>query len=99
VLLEQCTISSKTPRDGKLEISPDAARRLAMLGAGLHLAAPDGDAVARLSSLECTCLKAAEGRHLHHFIESDSFRSFRPGATVRLELDSANRRLRVEEAP
>ena len=99
MLLEECTISRKTPLDGKLEISPDAARRLAALGNDLQLAAPDGDAVARLSSLECTCLKAAAGPHLHHFIESDSFRSFTPGATVRLELDSANRRLRVEAAP
>ena len=96
MLLEQCTVSSKTPRDGKLEISPDAARRLAMLGSGLQLAAPDGDAVARLSSLECTCLKAAAGPHRHHFIESDSFRSLTPGATVRLELDTTTRKLRVE---
>lgn len=96
MLLEQCTVSRKTPLDGKLEISPDAAQRLALLGTDLPLplTAPGGG-VARLTSMECTCQKAAGGRHVHHFIESSSFRALTPGTTVRLELDAADGRLRV----
>jgi hypothetical protein len=98
LLLEQCTVSRKTPLDGKLEISPAAAQRLASLGADLplRLTAAGGDDVARLTSVECTCQKAAGGRHVHHFIESSSFRALPPGTTVRLELDASEGRLLVE---
>jgi hypothetical protein len=98
LLLEQCTVSRKTPLDGKLEISPGAAQRLTSLGTDLSLplTAPGGDGVARLTSIECTCQKAAGGgRHVHHFIESSSFRALTPGTTVRLELDAAGSRLHV----
>lgn len=95
MLLEQCTVSRKTPLDGKLEISPDAARQLAALGADVPLVAPGGEVMARLSSLECSCEKAGAGHHRHHFLESDAFRALAPGAMVRLELDPDTRRLRV----
>lgn len=99
MLLEQCTVSRKTPLDGKLEISPDAARRLASLGTDISISTPGGNDFALLSSLECSCEKAATGRHSHHFLESDSFRTLTPGATVQLELDTDAVRLRVSEAP
>ncbi|MDQ2768654.1 MAG: hypothetical protein M3Y30_16050 [Gemmatimonadota bacterium] len=90
VLIEQRTVSRKTPNDGKLEISAQAADRLASLGATFPLRTDGGEGSARLHAMSCTCAKAASGaEHLHHFVESEILRALEPGTDVRVELDDA----------
>jgi hypothetical protein len=90
VLIEQRTVSRKTPMDGKLEISARAAEQLARLGATFPLRTEGGEGRARLHAMSCTCTKAASaGEHLHHFVESDILRALEPGTDVRVEVDDA----------
>lgn len=93
MLLERCTVSRKTPRDGKLEISVATASRLATLGASFPLHLEVGTAVddsARLHEMVCTCTRAAaSGQHTHHFVESVALRSLEEATEVRVELDDA----------
>lgn len=90
MLIEQRTVSRKTPLDGKLEISARAAEQLASLGATFPLRTSGGEGSARLHEMSCTCAKAATtGQHLHHFVESDILRALEPGTDVRVELDDA----------
>ncbi|HEY9516328.1 MAG TPA: hypothetical protein VIQ74_11675 [Gemmatimonadaceae bacterium] len=99
MLVEQCTVSRKTPLDGKLEITSGAAQRLVPLGARIPLTGAGGDDTAELSSLECTCEKGAGSRHVHHFIQSAALRTLTPGSVVRLELDEGAGRVRIEAEP
>jgi hypothetical protein len=90
VLIEQRTVSRKTPMDGKLEISERAARQLASLSPTFSLRTEAGEGSARLHEMQCTCTKAESGgQHLHHFVESDLLRALEPGTDVRVELDDA----------
>ena len=96
--LEQCLVSRKTPRDGRLEISAAATALLGSLGVEVPVVAPEGEGVGRLESLECTCEKgAAEGvRHVHNFVHSSLFMSLTAGSEVRVQLDEATGTLRIE---
>lgn len=96
MLLEHCTVSRKTPLDGKLEISQEAAARLAPFGPDLPLFSAEQQDTAQLSALACTCGKGASGRHVHHFIESPLLRTLAPGVVVSVNLDEQERRIRVE---
>jgi hypothetical protein len=88
VLIEERTVSRKTPLDGKLEISARAAEQLASLDATFLLRTVSGEGRARLHAMSCTCAKAASaGEHQHHFVESDLLRALEPGTDVRVELD------------
>jgi hypothetical protein len=88
VFIEQCTVSRKTPLDGKLEISAAAAAKIETLGESFPLRTASGEGRARLHEMTCTCTKAsASGQHLHHFVESDALRALEPGTDVRVELD------------
>jgi hypothetical protein len=98
MLLEQRPVSPKTPLDGKLEISPAAAARLAALGTEFPLASAGGTGLGRLQSLACTCAKGAGGSHVHHFVESPLLRALVPGSEVRVELDEERSALSVEPA-
>jgi hypothetical protein len=98
MLLELCTVSRKTPLDGKLEISPATASRLSALGQEFTLRSAGREGAARLAELECTCAKAGAGGHVHHFVESEILRVLAPGGAVRVELDDRAGALRVEPA-
>jgi len=91
--IEQRTISRKTPVDAMLEISPEAARRLAALGTCFTVignVVMDGlEGSARLRSMSCNCEKGAGSAHEHQFIEADVLRLLEPGTEVRLALDDA----------
>ena len=88
MFIEQCTVSRKTPLDGKLEISAAAAAKIETLGESFPLRTASGEGRARLHEMTCTCTKAsASGQHLHHFVESDALRALEPGTDVRVELD------------
>jgi hypothetical protein len=97
-LIAQQSVSRKTPLDGRLEISPTAAERLAAIGAELRVRSAGNEASARLHALPCTCGEGAEGSHLHHFLESPVLRDLVPGSEVRLELDQAATLVQVEPA-
>jgi len=91
--LATIAIGRKTPRDGKLEIPPEAAHRLDSLGAGplrvtiAGAGAARGHADALVSVMACTCEKGRSGGpHEHHFLESAAFRELEPGRTARLAL-------------
>jgi hypothetical protein len=91
MLIEQRTVSRKTPLDGKLEISDAAAAQLAALGASFPLRTVHGASSGRLVEMSCTCAKgAASGQHLHHFIESDALRALEANSEVRVEIDDAH---------
>jgi hypothetical protein len=85
--LQDAVVSRKTPADGKLEITAATAARLRELGDPLPLSAPDGEAMARIESMECTCAKAAGARHTHHFVVSPLLRGLVAGSEVRVQLD------------
>lgn len=90
MLIEEQTVSRKTPLDGRLEISESSAAQLARLGETFSVRTAHGSGEARLHEMTCTCAKSgATGRHVHHFVESDVLRVLEPGARVRIELDGA----------
>ena len=90
MLIEEPTVSRKTPLDGRLEISESAVAKLTTLGETFPVHTAHGSGKARLHAMTCTCAKSASsGQHVHHFVESDVLRELEPGARVRLELDDA----------
>lgn len=90
MLIEQRTVSRKTPLDGKLEISAAAAARLQPLGDSFPLRTEGAEGRGRLHEITCTCTKAAaSGQHQHHFIESALLRVLEPNTEVRVEFDDA----------
>jgi hypothetical protein len=88
MLLEVVTVSRKTPQDGRLLITPEAAATLRALGEDVALTAPGGCDRAKVTSMTCSCGKEAPGGHEHHFVESPLLRNLVPGSVVRLEIDS-----------
>ena len=97
VFLEQRVVSRKTPLDGKLELSGDAAGRLETLGDAFPVVALGREDQGRLESMECTCAKAAAG-HVHHFMVSPLFRELEAGSEVSVVLDETRGAVRVEPA-
>ena len=85
--LERRTVSRKTPRDGKLEISRAAAARLESLTGALSAAWDGSIAPARVVTLSCSCGGASE-RHDHYFLESEIFRALPVGRDVEVALES-----------
>ncbi len=96
MLLEQRSVSRKTPLDGKLEISPDSAARIGPLGPAIPLTSGGREGTARLHFLACTCARGEGGSHVHHFLESALFRALQPESQVQVELDEARGAVRVE---
>jgi hypothetical protein len=96
MLLDERSVSRKTPLDGRLEISAEAADRLTPLGDEFALACAGHDGRARLHKLTCTCEKGSGGSHVHHFVESPLLASLAPGTIVRVELDESAQTVCVE---
>jgi hypothetical protein len=94
---ESRTVSRKTPRDGKLEISPTAASVVAGFGTEFDLETDGLASRARLIGLPCTCTKAAaSGAHVHFFLESEPLKSLAPESVVRVEIEKDAKRVRVD---
>ena len=91
MLLEIVTVSRKTPKDGRLLITPGTAAALRALGDDVPLATPGGYSRARVTSMTCTCGSESAGPHEHHFVESPLLMSLPPGTDVRLEIDVTGR--------
>ncbi|MGI8498017.1 MAG: hypothetical protein ACR2OG_10615 [Gemmatimonadaceae bacterium] len=95
MLLERCVVSRKTPRDGKLEITEDAAtimrphHRLVVELRGTI-------ASARLDSMTCGC-RGSSDPHIHYFLEAELLKSLRPEAHVALEMAEATGTISVIE--
>jgi len=99
MLVEHRPVSRKTPLDGRLEITPEAAARLAPLGAEFPLVSAGREGTGRLEALPCSCAKsAATGAHVHHFVASPLLRALAPGSEVRVELDESRGGLRIDPA-
>jgi hypothetical protein len=89
---ERRTVSRKTPADGKLEVSPEAARRLP--AAARFPLTLDGEAgEGSLVSFPCTC--RAEP-HLHYFIEGEMLRALSPEREVIVRIAAGGRAVAVE---
>jgi hypothetical protein len=85
--LDRRTVSRKTPRDGKLEISPRAAARLGEIGLALRAEWSGETKPATLVSMSCTC-GGADAKHEHYFLESAVLRTLPVGREVDLSLES-----------
>ena len=96
-LVEQRTVSRKTPRDGKLEVTKVAAAKLESLGPRFDVVVESRRGDARLGTMPCTC-RGDDKPHVHYFVESDLFRSLEAGSTVNLVLDASAHRLLVQPA-
>jgi hypothetical protein len=89
--LDTPTVSGKTPKDGRLEISHEAAaalRRLASDPASVPVVVEGLSGTARLDSMACTC-RGPEAAHEHVFLASDLLKRLRPGTAVTVDFDSA----------
>ena len=96
-LVEQRTVSRKTPGDGKLEVTKVAATALQSLGPAFPVVLDDRHGDARIGTMPCTC-RGDENPHVHYFVESDLFRGLIAGTTVNLVLDDPGNRLLVQHA-
>ncbi len=85
--LDRRTVSRKTPRDGKLEISAAAATRVTQVGGDLHAEWDGVRAPAAVVTMTCTCGGDARP-HEHFFLECASFRTLPVGEDVSLALDA-----------
>ena len=96
--LDRRTVSRKTPRDGKLEISADASSHLAPLGPHLSAGWHGAEAPAALVRMSCTC-GSGNATHEHHFLESVLFRTLPVGETVDVTLESGVVRVVLTPSP
>lgn len=75
-VLEVRTVSRKTARDGRHEISVDTASRLNALPAPLRLVVDGVADRGAVASMLCTCRPEA---HVHWFIEAPALRALEAG--------------------
>lgn len=95
--IDEQVVSRKTPNDGRLEISAQAAARLEALGTGLRVASDGLESAARIHAMACTCAKGEGSGHRHYFIESELLRALVPNTSVRVAMDDARPNLvRIE---
>jgi hypothetical protein len=97
MLLERRTVSRKTPADGKLEITEQAARRIERLGEPFVIDVSGVTAPGKLDTFACTC-RGAEKPHVHYFLQAERLKALSPGSGVDVELDDAGRRVIVRSA-
>ncbi|MDQ3697881.1 MAG: hypothetical protein M3373_07635 [Gemmatimonadota bacterium] len=86
MLLERRTVSHKTPKDGRLEITEGAAERLRVrVPDGFRLVVNGAEGRGCLAAMVCTC-RGAESPHQHWFLESAALTSLAAGGEVAVEL-------------
>jgi hypothetical protein len=84
-VLERRTVSRKTARDGKHEISPETAARLRALSLPIDVIVDGVADTATVVPMPCTC--RAEP-HEHWFIEATALRSLEAGRVATTALAS-----------
>ncbi len=88
--VERAVVGRKTPGDGKLEISSSVARALGGDGASIRVRLASGELTGSVEVMQCTCAKAGpSGKHEHHFVQCDAFRSLPVGRELVLRADAA----------
>ena len=92
-LLERRSVSRKTARDGKHEISADTAARLLRLSPMLDLIVDGVPDTASVTPMACTC-RGPEA-HEHWFLESNALRSMAVGREAVLSLAPDGRTIEV----
>ena len=95
-LLERRTVSRKTPRDGKLEITKRAAGVLLPLGA-LRVTWQGEQAPAAVATMACTC-RGSDKPHEHYFVQSELLKALEVGADVDLSLNAGDEMLTLTPA-
>ena len=94
-LLERRTVSRKTARDGKHEISADTALRLRALAAPMPIVVDGVTDRATVAAMPCTCRPEA---HEHWFIESPALRALAAGREATTALADDGRTIDVRTA-
>lgn len=95
--LERRTVSRKTPKDGRLEITKRAAGRLSALKGSFDVDMAGARTAASLGTMECTC-RGADNPHVHYFIQSPALQELAAGDEVDLDLDVQNGVVRIGPA-
>jgi hypothetical protein len=93
--LERRTVSRKTPLDGKLEITKQAASSLVPLGSAFAVRALGQPGQATLGEYPCSC-RGGDTPHVHYFLVSETFKALAPGSEVDIDFDADARQLRVD---
>lgn len=96
MLLERTTVSRKTPRDGKLEITEATAAKLARVGTAIAISTPEGSDTVLLETMACTCSKREGERHVHHFLTSPLLERLVAESQVRIDLDERSGTLVIQ---
>src|SRR5262245_16911115 len=94
---ERRTISRKTPGDGRLEITKEAAQRVMRIGDTFDVDLSGERVVASLGTFPCTC-RGADNPHLHYFLESQRFKALSPGSVIDLEVEPRTARIAIRPA-
>ncbi len=95
--LERRTISRKTAKDGRVEITKRAAEAFSKLIGPFDVDLSGARTPASLGTMDCTC-RGADNPHVHYFIQSPALRALAAGDEVDLDLDVEHRVVRVEPA-
>ncbi len=81
--IRSLVVGRKTPRDGKIEVSPELAATLGGDGSTIDVVLHGRDLTGVVTVMECTCTNAsASGKHEHHFVQCDAFRALPVGTEL-----------------
>jgi hypothetical protein len=94
MFVERRTVSRKTPKDGKLEITKPAAEKLSVLTGAFDVDLSGSRSPASLGTMECTC-RGADTPHVHYFIQSSVLQRLSEGEEVEIDLDASSRVIRI----
>ena len=95
--LERRTVSRKTAKDGRLEITKRAAEKFSALAASFDVDVSGARSQASLGTMECTC-RGADNPHVHYFIQSPVLKALGAGDEVDLDLDVQTGVVRIDLA-
>ncbi len=95
-VLEVRTVSRKTARDGKHEISADTAARLGALTEPLTIVVDGVRDRGSVASMACTCRPEA---HEHWFLQAEALRSLEAGREATTSLAADGRTLDIRTTP
>ena len=97
IIIERAVVGRKTPADGKLEVSAQLALALGGDGSVLQVHIAERKTEGTVVVMPCTCAKTGiSGKHEHHFVQCDDFRTLPVGSGLRLE--GAPAELRISPA-
>ena len=97
MFLERRTVSRKTPRDGRLEITKSAATRLARSTPPLRIEIAGRSAPATVDAMTCTC-RGADTPHEHYFVTSELLKELAVGSEVDLSVEASGDLITVRGA-